>query len=187
MVSLAEVLLAIISAQVLISMYLWRGTRNIRQNYGDDFDEMKTYRASQFRSELHSIVMDVLSDTDYEDLQQEDEPGVIVMDSIENINRGQFTDVEQALREYDRPSELVDKSKDKYFSAIKNTGVATLLAALTTLVTVTVSGADIRGGLQLILGFIWFLFTFEGLQNWWGAFNAEREVDDMIRSYQDDY
>jgi hypothetical protein len=187
MVSLSQLFVAIISAQALATLYLWNGTRNIRQNYGDDFDEMKTYRASQFRSELHSTVMEVLSDTDYDDLQEREEPGVIVMDSIEQINRDRLTDVEEALREYDEPSDLVSRSKDKYFTAVKNLGVAAGVAVAITAVTVTVNGNDARLVLQFIIGIVWIILTVEGVQNWWSAYEAERQVDDMIRSYQDDY
>lgn len=101
MVGVAEVMGGVATFYGFAGLWIWRGTRSLWSNYGDDFDQMKTYRASRFRSELHEIVTDILDDIDFQELHEADEPDVVIMDAMESVDRASLMDVEDALRDYD--------------------------------------------------------------------------------------
>lgn len=185
MVSLAQIIGGILTTELIACLWVWRETRNIRNDYNDDFDEMMVYRASQFRSELHAIVMDVLDDIEYKDLQASEEPDAIVWQAMEGLNRDSLTEVEVAMRNYDEPSELITRAEGKYWSAIKNCGISLLIGVVVIAITIGVSGSDARAGGQIFVGLIWLLFSIEAIQDWKSGFEAERQVDQFIRDYQE--
>ncbi|OYR59681.1 hypothetical protein DJ71_25035 [Halorubrum sp. E3] len=187
MVSIAQVVGGLLTFQLLSCLWIWRETRNLRDDYGDDFDELMLYRASQFRGELHEIIMNILEDIDYDELQDAEDPDALVYDATEGINRDSLTDVEKALRRYDKPTELVDQIEEKYWSFIKNSGVAAVMLLIFLIGTISIETADTRAVVQFLFGLFWLIFTIDGVQAWKTAFGCERKVDKAIRDYQNDY
>jgi len=172
---------------LLSCLWIWRETRNIRGDYGDDFDELMIYRASQFRGELHEIIMSILEDIDYEDLQEADDPDALVYDATEGVDRDSLTEVEEALRRYDKPTEMVDRIEEKYWEFIKNIGVAAALLLVILVVTIGLDTSELQIGAWLFFGFFWVIFTVDGVQAWITAFRCERKIDRAVREYQNNY
>jgi len=171
----------------LAGLWIWNGTRSLWNNYGDDFDQMKTYRASKFRQELHEIVMDVLDQSDYEDFQEADEPEVASMDALESVDRDSLTDIEDALREYDEPNELIDEAEKKYESAVRNLGSGFVLAVLIPALSVLTLQAETQTALQVLLTIPLVIVSLNAAEAWYSAWKDEKAVDKAIREYKDDY
>lgn len=187
MVSAGSVVGGLLTFQLLSCLWIWRETRNIHSDYGNDFEELMLYRASQFRAELHKIIMSILEDTDYEDLQEAEDPDAVVYDATEGIDRDSLTEVEEALRRYDRPTELIDKIERKYWEFIKNTGIAAVLLFIVLAATILMETTESRTGVQLFFGFFWLIATIDAVQAWKTAFTCERKVDQQIRNYKNNY
>jgi hypothetical protein len=187
MVSLGEVFIGIAGSHIIAVLWTWRGTRNIWSNYGDGFDEMKTYRASQFRSELHDIVMDVLDDVDLVKHQLNDESEVVVMDAMEKVGRDRLKEVEDALRHYDKPNELIDQAEEEYESAVKSLSIGFVLALVVIIASATVQNPQDKQGLQFLFGILWAVVVISAGQSFFSAWNAEKDINEAIRNYQDDY
>jgi len=131
--------------------------------------------------------MDILEDINYNDLQDADDPDALVYEATDGINRDSLTEVEEALRRYDRPTELVNRVEEKYWEFIKKIGAATVMLLIVLVGTVSIETADSRLAVQLLFGFFWLMLTIEGIQAWRAAFISERKVDRAIREYQNNY
>jgi hypothetical protein len=131
--------------------------------------------------------MNILEDINYTDLEDADDPDALVYEATEGINRDSLTEVEEALRRYDRPTELVNRVEEKYWEFIKNSGIATVMLTIILVGTVSIETADSRLGVQAFFGFFWLILTIDGVQAWKTAFMSERKVDRAIREYQNNY
>jgi len=187
MVGIGGVVGIVASFYGLAGLWIWNGTRSLWNNYGDDFDQMKTYRASKFRQELHEIVMDVLNQSDYEDFQEADEPEVVLMDALESIDRDSLTDIEDALRKYDEPNELIDEADKEYESAVKNLGGGFVSAVLIAALSVVSLRAETQMALQGLLLIPFLIMSLNAAEAWYSAWKDEKAVDKAIREYKNDY
>lgn len=187
MVGLAELMLGLLSLYGLSGLYIWRETRSLWSNYGDDFDDMKTYRASQFRRELHDIVMGVLGQVDYEDLADADEPSVPVMDAMEHVDRDSLQDVEDALRHYDEPNELIDEAETSYDTALRNLGMAAVAAAVIAAAAALLQPGDLAFAIEGLATIPLAVGSLNALDHGYSGYKSEQKVDRAIRNYRDDY
>ncbi|WP_276258116.1 hypothetical protein [Haloglomus litoreum] len=186
MVGIPEVMVGVGSIYITAAAFLWRETRNLRKEYGEDYDDMMTYRASQFRSELHDIVTDVLQDVNMAEYQGTDEDDLEVMDAMESIDRTQLTEVEEALREYDRPPELVSTTQDEYGTTTNNLLFAGGSALIMAVGSVLANGNS-EQGIQIILGAFLVVGTITAVNSFRAARSAEKEVNEAVRDYTEDY
>lgn len=148
---------------------------------------MKTYRASRFRSELHEIVTDILDDIDFQELHEADEPDVVIMDAMESVDRASLTDVEDALRDYDEPNELIDSAEDNYDKALKNLVLGFISAGAIALIAASLPLGDTSLGLEALVGMVFAISSINAAEAGYSAWKDEQAVDRAIRNYKDDY
>lgn len=190
MVSLAETYLTLIVPFSLAGLWLWRASRNISTKYSDELDEVKTYRAGQFRSELNDVVLEILKDVDYEKLSEAGNPTpeVVTMAAIEeNVNRDSLSDVEDGLRKFDEIDDWLQRAEDKYQRCSILLLIASIISLSLGVFTVVQSGQDLAVPTQTIFTGIgaYALLTAANvfIQGW----RAEQNVDKAVRNYSEKY
>ncbi|MUV49294.1 hypothetical protein [Haloarcula sp. CBA1122] len=131
--------------------------------------------------------MDVLDDVDLVQHQLTEESDLIVMDAMEKVGRDRLKEVEVALRRYDEPNDLIDRAEEKYEDTVRKLLIGFVLALVVAIASVSMQSPQNKEGIQAIFGILWFMFTISAGQSFYDAWEAEREVDEAIRNYQDDY
>jgi len=191
MVSLAETYLGLIVPLLIAGLWFWRASRNISTKYNNELDEVKTYRAGQFRSELNDIVLEILEDVDYEELSEQDDtnPEVITMAAIEeNVHRNSLSDMEDALRRFDEIDDWLRKAENKYQRSSKLLLLSATITLSLGIFTVAVpSGQDFVGTAQVIFTGLGAYAVLAAANVFVKGWKAEQNVDQTIRNYSEKY
>lgn len=176
------------SVTAIVTLWVWNAVRNVRSNFGDDYDQMRNHLKSQFRHELNQVVQPILQEVNLDEIDDGDQPmEVKTMEAIETqIDRDELEDVEDQLREFDRPNELLEEVKETYDSSWRDFGKATVSMFVVSGFLYTLSG-DARIVLGGIVG-VYALFTaISAITSFDHARKSERQLEDMLDDYREEY
>jgi len=173
---------------IIVCLWIWNGVRNLRTNFGDGYGQMRNHLKSKFRHELNEVVQRILDEVDFEELEDGERPvSVLTMEAIETqIERDELGDVEETLREFDRPSELLTEVKDTYDQAWRNFGIGGVGAYALVGTRILING-DAEPVAQFIVGLFTAIYVISGVMNLNQARESERELEDMVDTYREDY
>lgn len=184
MVGVGEIFLTLMGLSLGGAGWMWREARTLDSDYGEDFEELRDYRAGTFRAELHEVFMDVIEEIDLVEYQVGTDRPATVMEAMDVVVRESMEDVEDALRDYDSLVNKLEEAETNYANASKFLVYAAVAALAISLVSAEVPSGDQSFSLSIFFGFFWALFTYSGLDNWYSAFGAEREVKGAVREYK---
>lgn len=172
----------------VVTLWVWNAVRNVRSNFGDEYDQMRNYLKSRFRHELNQVVLPILEEVDFDDLEDGDQPmEVKTMDAIETqIDREELADVEDKLREFDLPSELLNEVKDTYDASWRQFGKATASTFVVAALLYTLSG-DVKLVASGVVALYAMMNLLSALTSFDHARKSERRLEDMLDDYREEY
>lgn len=174
---------------IVVSLWVWKGVRNVRTNFGDEYGKMRNHLKSKFRRELNVVVNQILDEVNFDDLDDDGEQPVrvLTMEAIETkIERDELGDVEDTLREFDRPEELLNEVKDTYDQAWRYFGIGGCGCFAIIIIRMFMNG-DAGTFVQFIAGLITAIYIIAAIMDFNNARQAERDLEDMIDSYREEY
>jgi hypothetical protein len=192
MVSLGDILLTVGIASGGAAFWLWRETRTIDEDYNEDYEQLRNYRAGQFRAELTDVFTDVVDEIDLVRFQMgRDDYRLILEATNAVVTRDAMETVETALRQYDSLAEQLRTAEDQYSSSMRWFMFATGSGVIGGLVGFIPDGmpgiaANDLIVLQLMLTGFLILVLGSAAQDAWEAFKLERELKSQIRQYKNE-
>ena len=176
------------SVTAIVTLWVWNAVRNVRSNFGDEYDQMRNHLKSQFRHELNQVVQPILHEVNLAEIEDGEQPmEVMTMEAIETqIDRNELADIEDQLREFDRPNELLEEVKELYDTSWREFGKASVSAFVVSGLLYTLSG-DARTVLGGIVGLYAIFIAISAITSLNHARKTERQLEDMLDNYREEY